>query len=180
MGEALYRRVLGNQFDLLALSVRKLHDLKGRSVWSGRADVERGTSLVARLGALVAGLPPTGSDQPLTVTFSVEHDRENWRRAFGDAVFLTQQSLGKGVILERTGPVQLTLVPEVHNGHLLLRLGRMHMLGVPVPRSLMPIVSTREFEQDGRYRFEVESRLPLFGLLVRYSGWLEQEQASMR
>jgi hypothetical protein len=33
-------------------------------------------------------------------------------------------------------------------------------------------VRTFECERDGRYRFEVEARLPLFGLLVRYSGWL--------
>jgi hypothetical protein len=35
-------------------------------------------------------------------------------------------------------------------------------------------VRTFEREQGGRYHFEVEAKLPLFGLLVRYSGWLER------
>jgi len=30
-------------------------------------------------------------------------------------------------------------------------------------------------ERNGRYHFEVEARLPVFGLLVRYAGWLEPE-----
>ena len=33
---------------------------------------------------------------------------------------------------------------------------------------------------NGRYEFEVEAHLPLFGLLVRYKGWLEpQAQSTM-
>jgi hypothetical protein len=48
-------------------------------------------------------------------------------------------------------------------------------LGVPLPRRLHPRVRTLESERDGRYRFEVEAHLPLLGLLVRYTGWLERE-----
>jgi hypothetical protein len=39
---------------------------------------------------------------------------------------------------------------------------------------LHPAVRTLESERDSRYRFEVEATLPLMGLLVRYSGWLEK------
>ena len=49
------------------------------------------------------------------------------------------------------------------------------MLGIPLPRLLHPTVRTFERERDGRYEFEVEAHLPLFGLLVRYSGWLEPQ-----
>ena len=45
-----------------------------------------------------------------------------------------------------------------------------HLL--PLPASLFEGVRCREFEQDGRYRFEVEARLPLVGRVIRYEGWL--------
>ena len=43
-----------------------------------------------------------------------------------------------------------------------------------MPHMLHPAVRTFESERDGRYHFEVEAHLPLVGLLVRYSGWLER------
>ena len=57
---------------------------------------------------------------------------------------------------------------------LALVLTGVRFLGVPLPRLLHPAVRTMESERGGRYCFEVEAILPLFGLLVRYSGWLEK------
>ncbi len=169
----MYAQVLGPSYAALDGKVRELHDLGGRSVWTGEADVERGTSWIARLGALVAGLPPTGAAQHLNVTFTTENGGETWRREFGNTVFLSHQQPGDGVVLERAGPVLLTLSPQVLNGSLVLGLSRMHVLAIPVPRFLLPIVATREYENTGRYHFEVEARLPWFGRIIRYAGWLE-------
>ena len=49
---------------------------------------------------------------------------------------------------------------------------------MPLPRALHPVVRTFEREQGGRYHFEVEAHLPLFGLLIRYAGWLERMRFS--
>jgi len=38
-------------------------------------------------------------------------------------------------------------------------------------------VRCREREREGRYEFLVEAALPLLGLIVRYEGWLEPEDA---
>ena len=45
--------------------------------------------------------------------------------------------------------------------------------GVPLPRFLMPAIKAEERVDDGaRHRFEVEIRLPLFGRLIAYRGYL--------
>jgi hypothetical protein len=42
-----------------------------------------------------------------------------------------------------------------------------------MPASLFDGVVAREFQFDGRYRFDVRADLPVIGLLVHYIGWLD-------
>jgi hypothetical protein len=42
-----------------------------------------------------------------------------------------------------------------------------------MPLALAPACEAYECEADGRFRFFVELRYPLIGLIVRYQGWLE-------
>jgi hypothetical protein len=169
----LYRRVLGTAFDALPARVRELHDIDGVRVWSGRAGVERGKSLVSRIVAVLTGLPPAGADQPLRVTFEPVGTSERWSRQFGNALFRSVQYERAGFLRERVGPTTFVFTALASADGLTLRLDGFRVLGLPLPRLLHPTVHTFERERDGRYHFEVEARLPLFGLLVRYSGWLE-------
>jgi hypothetical protein len=170
----LYRRLLGARFDDLPPPVRELHDLTGPATWHGRADVERGTSLVARVMATLLSFPPTGRDQLLSVTFKPEDGHEIWRRQFGDRLFPSLQYERDGRLFERVGPTSLVFDLDASPAGLALVLIGVRFLGIPLPRLLHPKVRTFEREQGGRYCFEVESALPLLGLLVRYSGWLEK------
>src|SRR5581483_8538516 len=97
----LYRRVLGPGFDALPARVRELHDLTGPSLWHGRAAVERGRSLPARLAALLTGLPPEGPDQPLQVAFEPVGAAEVWSRKFGASLFRTVQEARGPWLCER-------------------------------------------------------------------------------
>ncbi|MFM9942266.1 MAG: DUF4166 domain-containing protein [Hyphomicrobiaceae bacterium] len=173
----LYRRLLGAEFDALPAKVRELHDVQGQVTWSGRAEVQRGTSLLARIIGTIAGLPPSSPGLPLEVVFTPDATGEHWRRTFGRHVFQTHQRLGNGVILERIGPSTAALKPKVGPAGLSLTVAGLSVLGVPVPRSLLAEMTTLEHEVDGRYAFEVEAHLPLIGLLVRYKGWLERVAA---
>ena len=175
MSLPLYRRVLGASFDALPARVRELHDIAGVSVRVGMADVERGRSLVSRIAALVSGLPPEGRNQTLRVTFTPVGAREDWSRQFGSATFRSVQYEHGGLLCERVGVTTFVFTPIASAQGLALRLDGFRLLGVPLPRLLHPSVRTFECERDGRYHFEVEARLPLFGLLVRYSGWLERQ-----
>ena len=174
--QSLYPRILGAAFDALPPQVRALHSLPHEMTWSGRADVERGPSFVCRLIAALFRLPPTGLDQPLTVTFTPDASGgETWRRTFAGGTFVSHQRAVDRHIEERVGPARLALVPTATAAGLTLRLAGVDVFGLPLLRLLVPHIETREFEADGRYRFEVAATLPLFGPLVRYSGWLEPD-----
>ena len=169
----LYRRLLGERFERLPARVRELHDLTGISVWTGRADVERGRSLPSRMVATLFGLPPAGRDQTLEVTFKVDGEREIWARSFGNAVFRSVQYERGGLLREKVGPSTFVFALDTSANGMALKLRGVRFLGVPLPRFLAPTVFTFESERDGRYHFEVEASLPLLGRIVRYVGWLE-------
>ena len=170
----LYRRLLGARFEQLQVRVREVHDVTDTSVWTGRADVERGRSLAARVVATLFGLPPTGRDQALRVTFQVDGDLEIWSRAFGNAVFRSVQYERGGLLRERVGPSTFVFALETSGEGLALKLQGVRFLGVPLPWLMAPSVYTFESERDGRYHFEVEASLPVLGRIVRYEGWLER------
>ncbi len=176
--EPLYRRALGRDFESLPREVRRLHEVRGAETWLGEADVERGTHWLARLIATLFGLPPSGPAQPLQVRFTPEHGTEIWERRFGQAVFRSRQTLGArsgaAVIEEDIGPARLTLIPEVTSDALCLSAGGLRVFGIPMPRLLVPRVTTRETVANGRYRFDVEAQVAGIGRLIRYTGWLER------
>jgi hypothetical protein len=173
----LYRRLLGERFDVLPPRVRALHDLDAVAVWVGRAMVERGTHALARLIAWLSGLPPAGRDVALRVTFTPREGREHWRRDFGGHAFRSVQYQHDGLLCERVGMTTFMFALEASPDGLALRLAGLRVLGLPVPAALHPRVRTLESDRDGRYHFEVESRLPWIGLLVRYAGWLDRTGA---
>jgi saccharopine dehydrogenase-like NADP-dependent oxidoreductase len=174
----LYRRVLGKRFAALPPVVRALHDVETTSVWSGRADVERGSSVIAKLLATLFSLPPDGRDQPLRVSFTQQDISEIWTRVFGVKTFRSVQSEGAGELVERVGPVRFTFALETSDAAMHLRLRRLHVFGLPIPRLFHPRVETREWQDGARYRFDVASHLPGVGLLVHYTGWLEPDAAA--
>ena len=54
---AAYRRILGSAFDTLSEPIRAMHDLTGSMTVSGRADIDRGTSILAD------SLPPSSASR---------------------------------------------------------------------------------------------------------------------
>jgi hypothetical protein len=170
----LYRRLLGKRFDALPRRVRELHDLNAVSVWSGRATVQLGPHPLARLIAWISGLPPSGRDVALRVTFTPREGHEHWVRDFGGHTFRSTQSADRDLLRERVGPTTFLFALDASPDGLALRLSGLRLVGVPLPRALHPKVHTIESDAGGRYCFEVESSLPRIGLLVRYAGWLER------
>jgi Domain of unknown function (DUF4166) len=76
-------------------------------------------------------------------------------------------------VLERFGPFTFELAIGADADGLRLKIvaGRLGLL--PLPRALLPRSAACEFVDDaGRFRFDVPISLPIFGLVVHYSGWL--------
>lgn len=169
----LYQRVLGDAFLRLPSMVRCLHSPRGEAVWQGRADVVRGSSRLAGLLCSLMRMPAAGRDQPLTITFSVEGDGERWDRRFAGSRLISYQRGGNGIILERIGPIAMELVPMGSPEGLGCRLRGLRFVGLPLPMFVVPTATTWEYEEEGRYCFDIEASLAGLGLLVRYKGWLE-------
>ncbi|MBY5608507.1 SDR family oxidoreductase [Rhizobium leguminosarum] len=174
----LYRQVLGSAWDQLPPAISALH-AGGARVASGRARIERGGGLLARIVAGVIGFPRAGEDVPVTVRFLPDGDKEIWTRDFGGKIFRSIQVEGKGrdrhLLTEVFGSfrVLMALVPDGEKLRLVVRGWR--FFGIPLPMFLAPGGDTYEEERDGRFHFHVEISGRLTGLVVRYTGWLVVE-----
>lgn len=175
----LYRVLLGEAWERLPVPIRAMHDGTVRA--SGRAEIERGHGLAARLLGAIFGFPPEGRDVPVTVTFSPVDGGEDWRRDFGGRAFHSIQTRGSGrrewLLLERFGPVTVALALVFAEGRLSLVPHRSWLLGIPLPRFMMPGGHGHETVEEGRFRFDVEIAHPWTGPIVRYRGWLVPEES---
>jgi hypothetical protein len=173
----LYRRILGMPYEALPQVVRRMHDFDGECVAEGRAAVNHGNGWFARRIARAFGFPRADEDVAITVTFRRDGDREFWRRDFGGQVFSSIQEEGRGrldrLLCERFGPFAFGLALLVDGQQLRFVLRRWSVYGWPMPLWLAPACIAYEGEFNGRFRFFVELRHRLVGLIVRYQGLLE-------
>ncbi|RPE79498.1 DUF4166 domain-containing protein [Vulcaniibacterium tengchongense] len=168
----LFRRLLGADFERLAPRVRALHARDGGGNHQGAATVECGRHWLARLCARAARLPPA-MHGPIAVEIAVDARGERWTRRFGRHAMRSRLWARDGLLCERLGLATFGFRIGVEGGAIAWRVARVRALGVPLPPRWFAGVRAREAERDGRYRFEVEARLPRVGLLVRYRGWLD-------
>jgi hypothetical protein len=179
-GDALYRRILGPAFATLPARLQELHGRSETRQWTGFAEIERGRGLLASLVAACVGFPAAASNVPVTVTFSPEGDAERWVRDFDGKRFSSVQSAGTGrnehLMVERFGLATFALALVVEGDRLLLIPRRWALLGLPMPKALLPGGLTFETEQDGQFCFDVEISMPVIGRIVAYRGQLSRER----
>ena len=172
----LYEKILGAAWNDLPAPIRDLHDNFGSKRVAGKAVVERGRNLIAVMIAKLLGVPEAGSDVPVTVQFDVRDGIEHWQRTFAGKRFVSTQRAGRGrshgLVEERFGPLRFGLALVLDSGRLYLIVRRWSILGLPMPAFLEPTGTAYEHAENGRFNFHVEITHPLFGLIVRYRGWL--------
>lgn len=172
--QPLYRRVMGERYEALPEAVRCIHAVCGDSGASGEAKVVCGRNPVARLIAQVMRFPREGR-HAVHVAFSEDNGVECWTRSFGGRSFSSHLSERNGRLIERFGPLRFAFdLPSDHNG-LEMRMRGWSLLGVPLPLILAPRSHAREWQEGARFRFDVPISLPLVGLVVHYSGWLDPQ-----
>jgi hypothetical protein len=153
-----------------------MHSVSTSLLATGRADVTRGTRVLAWLVAKVIGFPPPGTDVPVQVRFDVAPSRETWTRRFAARSFASEQFPGTGrwdrLVCERFGPITLALALVVDHGRLRLIVRGWSVFGIPLPQALAPYCVAHEHDANGRFHFDVAIGHRLTGLIVHYRGWL--------
>lgn len=116
----LYARVLGSGATSLDPPVTALHIDTHCARAHGRMDVQRGTSVAARLCCALLPLPTAGYDIPVTLEIGRHGNAERWWRRFGDdaLVITTQQFAGDGALVERHGCFELRFAVSPRSGGL--------------------------------------------------------------
>jgi Domain of unknown function (DUF4166)/Saccharopine dehydrogenase NADP binding domain len=174
----LYARILGEAWSALPEPIRAMHDVRGTAVAEGRARVERGKRLLARLACAMIGFPNTNFDTPVRVQFTATDGGETWTRTFGTEQFASWQFAGSGrserLLCERFGPLTfaMALVADGERHKLVLR--RWSAFGLPLPLWFCPRSQSYESTEGGRFNFHVTISHPLTGPIIKYDGWLER------
>ena len=167
----LYARVMGPAFGRLPPMVRRLHWVCGDAGSAGEGTVSRGRHGIARLIAAAMRFPPDGT-VPLHVAFAEHNGAERWTRDFGGHQFSSELSEHGSWIVERFGAMRFAFaLPSGAHG-LEMCLKRWSWLRIPLPLMFAPRSRAREWEEAGRFRFDVRIAVPLVGEVVHYSGWL--------
>jgi hypothetical protein len=178
-GPALYRRALSGRFDPLPAAVKAMHRVFRDGGASGRAQVRRGKGSLAWLAAAIIGFPPEG-DHDLHVSFEERDGTETWTRDFSGRRFSSRLSVREGRLEERFGPLHFTFELAPNAETLTMRIVSWRLGAMPLPLALAPRSEAREWEEEGRFRFDVPIALPLVGLVVHYRGWLDLPRTAHR
>jgi hypothetical protein len=172
---SLYRRALGRAYGRQSRAGQALHDA-GSSLWQGRCVVTGAETTVGHFLAWLFQLPAATEDAAIAVEFESRNGGEIWTRKIGKRVMRSRQFIGsrkpQNSIVERFGIFDFDLDVRAADHRLELMMCGMRCWGVPLPRALCPSIEATESEEEGRFRFDVQIRLPLIGRLVRYRGWL--------
>jgi hypothetical protein len=173
IAETALARVLGPTRAELPEGVRAVHDRQGPREFHGVCDVEGGRNPLAWLVVRLMGLPRPGRSQPLVVRLVPDGTQEHWTRVFQNSTFRSTVFAEGRRLRERVGIAEFEFKPVATADGLRLDTTGMRVLGIPVPRLLLPRVRSHDRElEDGSFGFDVEAALPLVGRLVRYRGRL--------
>jgi hypothetical protein len=168
----LYARAMGARFDVLPQAIRAMHEVNGDGGAAGEGQVRRGSHPLAQLIGSIMRFPPSG-DYPLHVTFAEHGGKECWTRDFGGHRFTSELSRAGNGVAERFGPLRFVFDLPADETGLRMELRGWTLFGVPMPRAFGPRITAHEWQEEGRFHFEVRVALPLIGPVIDYTGWLE-------
>jgi hypothetical protein len=173
----LFALALHQDFKALPDPIRTLHERSRCFSASGRCDVDHGRNPLAQLIGMVFRLPRAGRDLPLTVKFIARGGSETWERSFAGRIMRSRLRRASipGQIREQFGPFTFTIRLRWDGERLHYEMVGGDLLGVPLPRALLPRSDAFERVEDGVFRFDVRLGLPLVGLLAHYRGWLRPD-----
>lgn len=175
---SIFEDALGENFITLPLAIQAIHDRREVKILKGKADIARGSSLIANLIANTFGFPKTAKELDVEVRIERTGDVELWNRHFGVHEMLSIMSrrpdAPKNQITESLGWLSFDIKLDARLGRLYYPISRARIGHFHLPSFLTPRSDTVEHvTADGNFYFSVRVVLPLLGEMISYSGWLK-------
>lgn len=167
---ALYRRLLGDDFDRLPPTLRDFHDVVGERRFKASFRITRSRGWLCRFVCWLGGLPSAGENVPLRLRVVAEGKRERWVREFGGHRLESVQWAERGLLVESLGLVRLAFRLVVEGPALRLETVKAWVLGIRWPLVLAPRGSGVEIGREDGCAILVRAEAPLLGTLVQYEG----------
>jgi hypothetical protein len=173
----VYRQHLGADFDRLPPAVRRFHALQGHFRLSGTVAIRGAETALGRLLAIAMRFPSEAPSQPFAFELDATPEREVWTRFFPSRTMRSRLSARGEWLTEAFGPIRLFFKVEAAPERLSMRLDRMALLGVRMPKALTPGVRAAERDADGKFDFDIEASWPGDRRIVAYTGTIDAPEA---
>jgi hypothetical protein len=167
---------MGAEFIALPAPLQHFHSLQGTHVLNGWVEVHPPASFAARIFARLLGAPLKAQSGPIRFELKADETSEVWTRHFPGKTMQSRLVLNEGRIAERLGVARLLFALKGSPEALRMQLARLHFLGVPCPRWLLPEIVAEETATTGKLHFRVQATLPLVGMVTGYQGYLELQR----
>ncbi len=167
----LYARVMGARFAQLPPAVRAMHDALRDGGASGVAEVTGPTNALTAAIASLIGFPPAGTHD-LHVAFAERDGAETWTRTFSGKPFHSRLNQDGPWLVERFGAFRFGFELPADDHGLAMVMRRWWLGPFRLPLALAPRSLAREWEENGRFHFDVPIALPILGQIVHYRGHL--------
>ena len=170
---SLYRRFLGPSFDGLPTELRAFHDVTANRRYSGQCMIEGAQTGLGRVAARMLGMPRSG-EGAMSFEIRATPEGETWQRNFPGTVTVSRLRFADGRLLESMGPAQMRFdVDEASGTRLSIALKGVRILGIPMPRFLLPQVRAVETASPGKLHFDIAASWPIVGRIIAYRGYLD-------
>lgn len=169
MEPTLYQRVLGAKFDELHPVLRRFHS-SSRGGGQGRFRVTHFPGRLRTLLIRLMRLPAAGDNVPVELVVTPHGTGELWARHFPGWPFVTIQTAGRGLLLERDGPIAFGFALDVVAGGMTFTTREFRVLGVPLPSWAAPSVSAVVVPNEAGWTVTVRMSVPIVGSLMEYHG----------
>jgi hypothetical protein len=177
----LFPMLLGRDWKQLSAEVKRMHGPCPKSLLArGIADVEGSPQWIVRLLRRKLRLPSPGQQQPVEVSIERCDAHETWARRFGSDLMRSRlcRAPDAPLLMEKLGIVTLFFALTREHEAIDWQLRAVRLFRLPMPLRWFGTVHARCASMNGRYTFQIDTRLPLLGQLVAYRGWLEIVDAS--
>ncbi len=177
---SIFESVLDQEFSNLAEALKTLHKPSGKTIWKGEAETQGPANIFGKIAGLLAGVSVSDARSSVTVCITPHNGGETWQRDFGGRKFKSHLKPGLAkneyLMMESFGAIKVAMAIFKKGETLRFVPRRWFLFGLPMPKALLPYGDTFEYQEDGKFWFNVSLNVPLAGRVASYKGWLQKKE----